>query len=154
MTYQGQCLCEEIQYKVDGPLRDIINCHCTRCRRSTGHFMTATNRRSVMTFRSKATTLKWYKPTVEGTEYGFCSETVRFDPVLADNPVSDGTCRSPPGTLTPPTGLKTTTAIYLDYRSDYHHLRQVVGQPRRGSVLVRGDRPRLQGARRSKRFPQ
>ena len=41
MSHHGQCLCEEIQYTVDGPLRDIINCHCTRCRRSTGHFMAA-----------------------------------------------------------------------------------------------------------------
>ena len=83
MSQHGQCLCEEMQYTVDGPLRDIINCHCTRCRRSTGHFMAATNRQSVTMFTSRATTLTWYNPTEEGTEYGFCSRKLWIHSFLA-----------------------------------------------------------------------
>ena len=117
MSHHGQCLCEEIQYAVDGPLRDITNCHCTRCRRSTGHFMAATSAKRE-DIQIQGDTLKWYEP-VEGTEYGFCGNcgstlfwrTTRYPRFMS----------IAAGTLTPPTGLKTTTAIFLDYGSDYHH---------------------------------
>ena len=116
MSYYGQCLCESIQYTVDGPLRDIINCHCTRCRRSTGHFMAATQAR-VDDVVVEGDTLKWYHP-VEHVRYGFCSEcgsTLFWRSAKTSDVMSIAA-----GTLTPPTGLKTTTAIYLDFGSDYH----------------------------------
>ncbi|MEQ0924444.1 GFA family protein [Acinetobacter schindleri] len=34
--YAGSCLCGGIQYEVRGPLGDIIQCHCRRCRKATG----------------------------------------------------------------------------------------------------------------------
>jgi len=117
MSQHGQCLCEKVQYTVDGPLRDIINCHCTRCRRSTGHFMAATSARRD-DVQIEGDTLKWYEP-VEGTEYGFCGNcgsTLFWRTTRQPKSMSIAA-----GTLTPPTGLKTTTAIYLDFGSDYHH---------------------------------
>lgn len=62
-------------------------------------------------------TLKWYEP-VAGTEYGFCENcgsTLFWRAARYPDYLSIAA-----GTLTPPTGLKTTTAIYLDYGSDYH----------------------------------
>ena len=122
MSQHGQCLCEEIQYTVDGPLRDIINCHCTRCRRSTGHFMAATQaRREDVSI--EGATLRWYEP-VAGTEYGFCGE--------CGSTLFWRTTRTPEvmsiaaGTLTPPTGLKTTKAIFLDFGSDYHRYDETI----------------------------
>ena len=122
MTLKGQCLCEEIQYTIDGPARDVINCHCTRCRRSTGHHMAATQaKRSDVSISGD--TLKWYAP-VEGTEYGFCG--------TCGSTLFWRTTRTPDwmsiaaGTLTPPTGLKTVKAIYLDNGSDYHQYDQTV----------------------------
>lgn len=32
----GRCLCEAIEYAVEGAPRDIINCHCEFCQRATG----------------------------------------------------------------------------------------------------------------------
>ena len=116
MSHHGQCLCEEIQYTVDGPLRDIINCHCTRCRRSTGHFMAASQAK-VEDIHIEGDTLKWYNPT-ETVQYGFCSEcgsTLFWRSTRTPDVMSIAA-----GTLTPPTGLKTTTAIYTNYGSDYH----------------------------------
>ena len=62
--------------------------------------------------------LKWYAP-VEGTEYGFwgnCGSTLFRRTTRYPEFMSIAA-----GTLTPPTGLKITTAIFLDYGSDYHH---------------------------------
>lgn len=125
MKLSGQCLCEEVQYTIDGPARDIVNCHCTRCRRSTGHYMAATQaKREDVTVRGE--TLRWYAP-VEGTEYGFCERcgsTLFWRSERTADSISIAA-----GTLTPPTGLKTTKAIFVDFGSDYHVYDDVESYP-------------------------
>lgn len=37
-----QCRCGAVRYEVNGPLRNVIACHCEQCRRSSGHFVAAT----------------------------------------------------------------------------------------------------------------
>ena len=32
----GKCLCEEIEYQINGELGPIFNCHCSKCRRWHG----------------------------------------------------------------------------------------------------------------------
>ncbi|MBT5206613.1 MAG: GFA family protein [Acidimicrobiaceae bacterium] len=68
----GGCQCGGVCYRVEGPLRDVVNCHCEPCRRITGHHMAATAA-SVddVHFESDAT-LGWYQRTA-GTRYGFCT---------------------------------------------------------------------------------
>ena len=41
----GGCLCGAVRYRVDGPLDPVVACHCTQCRRSTGHHAAATGAR-------------------------------------------------------------------------------------------------------------
>ena len=36
MTVQGGCLCGRVRYRVNGPLFDVSNCHCSMCRRQHG----------------------------------------------------------------------------------------------------------------------
>lgn len=117
MALKGRCLCEKVRYTVEGEARDVINCHCSRCRRSTGHFMAAT-RAAVDEVTITGDSLKWYQP-VDGTYYGFCGDCGSTLFWRADRTKESISIAA--GTLTPPTGLKTTKAIYLDYGSDYHH---------------------------------
>ncbi len=35
-TYTGSCACSAIQYRIDGDLGRIVNCHCERCRKWHG----------------------------------------------------------------------------------------------------------------------
>lgn len=112
----GKCLCETVSFVIDGPARPVVNCHCSRCRRHTGHFMAATAA-SVSNVEISGDTLTWYE-AAEGTEYGFCSRcgsTLFWRTVRRPGLVSIAA-----GTLTPPTGLETVAAIYTDYASDYH----------------------------------
>ena len=34
--YTGGCLCGAIRYKINGPIRDIVYCHCSQCRKAQG----------------------------------------------------------------------------------------------------------------------
>ncbi|MFM7784547.1 MAG: GFA family protein, partial [Gammaproteobacteria bacterium] len=42
-THSGACLCGVVRYTVQGPLRPVVVCHCTQCRRQTGHYLAATS---------------------------------------------------------------------------------------------------------------
>lgn len=116
MSLGGACLCGEVTYEITGQPRDIINCHCSRCRRHTGHFMAATGTDADSLEISEGESLRWY--ATADVEYGFCG--------TCGSTLFWRTSRRPgyvaiaAGTLTPPTGLKTIAAIYTDYSSDYH----------------------------------
>ena len=36
MKREGACPCGAVRFTIDGPLRDVIVCHCDACRRATG----------------------------------------------------------------------------------------------------------------------
>ena len=38
----GQCLCGGVRFRTRGKLRGVIYCHCSQCRRQSGHFVAAT----------------------------------------------------------------------------------------------------------------
>lgn len=37
-TPTGACFCGAVRYRVNGPLRGIVNCHCTQCQKLNGNF--------------------------------------------------------------------------------------------------------------------
>ncbi|MDQ7071565.1 MAG: hypothetical protein Q9M48_12655 [Rhodobacterales bacterium] len=39
---QGGCNCGRVTYRVRGPLRPVIACHCSQCRKASGYFVAAT----------------------------------------------------------------------------------------------------------------
>lgn len=116
MALAGKCLCEAIIYEIAGDARPVVNCHCSRCRRQTGHFMAATSAK-VEDVEISGDTLRWYDAT-DSVQYGFCD--------VCGSTLFWRTDRRPDlisiaaGTLTPPTGLATVAAIYSDFGSDYH----------------------------------
>ncbi|PIE15783.1 MAG: aldehyde-activating protein [Rhodobacterales bacterium] len=38
----GGCLCGKVTYQVTGPLRPVVACHCSQCRKTSGHHVAAT----------------------------------------------------------------------------------------------------------------
>jgi hypothetical protein len=118
MTLEGGCLCRGISYVVSGSPRDVVNCHCERCRRFTGHFMAATRIPVAdLALDDPDDLLRWWWPVPEAG-YAFCS---RCGSSLfwraADDPAYWSVCA---GTLDPPTGLTTTATLWVSQASDYH----------------------------------
>jgi hypothetical protein len=42
VSVTGSCLCGAVRYRAEGPLRPVIACHCSQCRRTSGHHVAAT----------------------------------------------------------------------------------------------------------------
>lgn len=120
---RGRCLCGGIGYAVSGPLRDVVDCHCRRCRRFTGHYLPATAAAVAhLDLSDPEGLLRWFWPVPEAG-YGFCG---RCGSSLfwrsADTPERWSIAA---GTLEPPTGLRTTSAWWVSEASDYFDRAQV-----------------------------
>ena len=72
----GGCLCGAVRYRVDGPLRDVLICHCVECRRWHGNVAasTATAREHLVVTEDRG--LRWIKSPASdaGARRGFCCE--------------------------------------------------------------------------------
>ena len=71
--YTGGCLCGRIQFGIKGPIRNIIYCHCSQCRKAQGSAF-ATNgsvRASDFSIFSGADSLTGYESSPGQTKY-FC----------------------------------------------------------------------------------
>ena len=118
---EGGCACGAVRYRVDGPLRNVTNCHCDRCRRITGHFMAASACATADLTIESEDTLRWYRPTEEpAVGYAFCTSCGGSLFWRSDaRPESISICA---GTLDPPTGIVTDLALFGAEASDYHRL--------------------------------
>ncbi len=116
--FNGGCLCGAVRYRVQGPLRDVVNCHCSQCRRTHGHFgaYTAVERNQLTLTCERG--LKWYasSPTVRR---GFCCECGAS--LFWDNRDLEIIAIAA-GTLDPPTGLKTIRHIFTADAGDYYRI--------------------------------
>ena len=117
---RGGCLCGGVRYEAEGPLRDVIACHCSQCRKTSGHFVAATQVPSENLRLVESATLRWYRSS-QSAERGFCErcggnlfwrESVpgsKFTSIMA-------------GTLDTPTGLRIMQHIYTADKSDYYDI--------------------------------
>ena len=113
---RGRCLCGAVAFLVTGPLRDVINCHCHRCRRFTGHHLAATSAAAADVEIDDADgQLTWF--AVDEAAYGFCRRCGSSLFWRGDS-TSDRLSIAA-GTLEPPTGLRTVEAWWVSEASDY-----------------------------------
>ncbi|MCV0398106.1 MAG: GFA family protein [Rhizobiaceae bacterium] len=71
MGNKGHCLCGAVTFETTGPLRGVVYCHCSQCRRQTGHFYAATNVALDRIAISGADELTWYAAS-DDARRGFC----------------------------------------------------------------------------------
>ena len=120
----GGCLCGAVRYEVKGPLRQVVACHCTMCRRTTGSYVHATAA-MLADFRLTAEEgLAWYRSS-PGARRGFCKicganlfwqgDGLPYLSIMA-------------GTLDGESGLKLVRHIYAGDKGDYYTLED--GVPR------------------------
>lgn len=117
----GSCLCGGVRYRIEGLVRDVVNCHCTQCQKTSGHYVAATRVDEKNLRIEKNETLTWYQST-PGYERGFCN---KCGGSLFWSRLGDDQTSVMAGTLDKPTGLKTVKNIYLEDAGDYFEIPEV-----------------------------
>ena len=115
---RGSCLCGGVVYRIRGPMRAVIECHCTACRKTTGHYLAATQAWTEDFELEAADSLRWYASGPHSRR-GFCD---RCGATLFFEFTGSGKISIAAGTLDGETGLTTAFGIYADDKGDYYDL--------------------------------
>ena len=123
-THKGSCLCGSISFEVLGPLPPGSACHCTKCRKSTGHYEAGVDvsRSSVKIHGSE--NLTWYQSS-DKARRGFCStcgSPLFFEPTKGD------WIGLSLGAFDGPTNVKIERHIFVANKGDYYELEKDVPQ--------------------------
>lgn len=112
---EGGCLCGAVRYATPGPLRPIVACHCSQCRRATGNYVAATSApREGVRITGEVT---WFASSAEARR-GFCAR-------CGSNLFWDGggaNLSIMAGTLDGPTGLRLAGHIFCADRGDWYEI--------------------------------
>lgn len=114
----GSCLCGAVKFKINGTLRKVVYCHCSQCRKSSGHFVAATACNTDQLELTEDEGLAWYRASDIATR-GFCS---RCGSGLFWKPEQGEYVAVWAGTLDTPTGLTSHAHIHVDDASDYYEI--------------------------------
>lgn len=117
----GSCLCAGVSYRIDGPVRDVVNCYCTQCRKSSGHHVAATCVHKDHLTLITQDSLIWYEclPTIFR---GFC-KNCGGNLFWKRGDKSEVSIMA--GTLDAPTNLKTVANIFTEDASDYCQIHEI-----------------------------
>ena len=119
MPATGSCLCTAVTFEVNGPLRSVVNCHCTQCRKWTGHFVAATAVwKQDLTIHDPQSELTWFRSS-DSAQRGFCKHC--GSSLFWQSDDADTTTILA-GTLDGATGLDTEAQIYVNDKGDYYTL--------------------------------
>ena len=115
LSVTGGCLCAEVSFRVTGPLRPVVACHCSQCRRSSGHHLAATAApRAAVEIEGE---VRWFQSS-ERARRGFC-------PICGSNLFWDGggdQLSIFAGSLDAPSGLVLDRHIHCEDKGDYYDI--------------------------------
>jgi len=121
VTLHASCLCQGVAIEIDGPVKDMLYCHCTMCRKAHGSAFRARG-------RVKTKDLRWvrgehlvrYYESSPGQHRGFCSHCgsslfTRF----ADAPHVLGLAL---GILDDDPGSRPTCHVFVGSKAPWHEI--------------------------------
>jgi hypothetical protein len=117
----GRCLCGAVSYEVQGPLRDVLICHCQECRRWHGHVSASTAARRGELVLTEERGLRWIDSphSDAGARRGFCGEC--GSSLFWDAPRRE-TISIAAGTLDGNSGLRIAGHWYVSQAGDYYEI--------------------------------
>lgn len=117
----GGCLCADVTYRVSGPLRPVVACHCTQCRKTSGHHVAATSaHRDDIAISGEVT---WYQssPTARRGFCGNCGSNLFWDGAGENLSIFAGT-------LDDASGLRILGHIYCADKGAYYEISDAEAQ--------------------------
>jgi hypothetical protein len=120
-TLRGRCLCGVVHFTLEPPVREIIVCHCSRCRRWGGHAWAGTAvPMQRFRFDSGEAEVRWFHESERFSRgfCGLCGSAMFFRP-------SDLSRMSvTAGSLDSQTGLTLAAHVFIADKGDYYETPQ------------------------------
>ena len=119
---KGSCLCGGVRLEIGGDKleKQPEACHCTMCRKETGHFLVAVNvNRKDLTLHGEDR-VKWYRSS-EKVERGFCSVCGSVLFWRPDIPGYEYTAVAM-GLFDQPTGARIRKHTFVKEKGDYYEI--------------------------------
>jgi hypothetical protein len=113
---QGSCLCGAVQFTAEEPLRPVVLCHCTQCRKWSGHVWGATSVPLERFHLTREDGLVWYRSS-DVAERGFCGGCGAS---LFWKPLGEDRISFAPGALDGETGLAVASEWHQEDAGDYY----------------------------------
>ena len=118
---KGSCLCGSVTFEVAGPLEKKPEaCHCTMCRKQTGHFLAAVNvKKKDLSLRGEDK-VGWYQSS-ETVRRGFCNvcgSTLFWAPTMPDYQY----IAIAMGLFDSPTGARISKHTFVADKGDYYDI--------------------------------
>ena len=121
---RGSCLCGAISFEVDGPLPAPDACHCSMCRRQSGHVWASTDVPLDAVRIKGEEKVSWYRSS-ERVQRGFCPECGSF---LFWHPTGRPSIAIAMGAFDQPTGTHLHKHIFTADKGDYYRIADGVPQ--------------------------
>ncbi len=114
----GSCLCGAVRFSVAGPLPAPNACHCSQCRKQSGHFWASADvNRDALTLEGAAN-LTWFQAS-DKARRGFCATCGSF---LIWEPLGGDTVALAMGAFDTPTGAHLQEHIFVADKGDYYDI--------------------------------
>ena len=117
--HKGSCLCGGVHFEVTGELSPPDACHCTQCRKQSGHVWASTDVPSGRITIHSENRLTWYQSSAK-VRRGFCSACGSF---LFWQPIGQDRIAVAMGAFDGPTKTKLAEHIFVGDKGDYMRLR-------------------------------
>lgn len=125
--HKGSCLCGGVTFEVAGALPAPDGCHCSQCRRWSGHFFVSADvPRAALTIHG-ADQISWFRSS-EKARRGFCAtcgSSLFWDPLDQAKHDWIGVAM---GAFELPTGTRIRVHIHVAGKGDYYDLGDGVPQ--------------------------
>lgn len=114
----GSCLCGSVRFQVPGPLTGVAACHCSQCRKQSGHYWAAADveRESLLIIAEE--TLRWYQSSAQARR-GFCNACGSF---LFWERADTGRIDVAMGSFDEPSHARLERHIFVADKGDYYDI--------------------------------
>lgn len=117
-TRSGGCHCGAVRFEITGPVREVIFCHCSQCRKQSGHFFAATACDDDRIRIFGEDNLTWYAASPEAKR-GFCRTCGAS---LFWKRHGSAAISILAGAFDRPSGLKASRHIHVADKGDYYDI--------------------------------
>lgn len=122
--HTGSCLCGSVRFEVEGELKAPDACHCTMCRKQSGHYWVSTNVATPAIRITGEDRVTWFQSS-EKVRRGFCSTCGSF---LFWDPIGMDMIALGMGAFDAPTDTRLEMHIFTAEKGDYYEIADGVPQ--------------------------